>query len=191
MELTESFELANVIKHGHFKLTSGRHSDTYINKNLITTDAVLFNVVMIKLMCKTLMFENYNIITGPATAGAVLAAALAITQNKAFIYPEKKIYDENGNFDMKFYRGYDKVMKRKRILLIEDIITTGNSVQKTIDSIEHNGGRLVGVIAIWNRSGWEPSNYKIESLINDPVDSWEPDECPLCKEGVLLTDPKM
>jgi len=76
-------------------------------------------------------------------------------------------------------------------LLIEDIITTGNSVQKTIDSIEHNGGRLVGVIAIWNRSGWEPSNYRIESLINDPVDSWESDECPLCKEGVLLTDPKM
>jgi orotate phosphoribosyltransferase len=191
VELTESFELANVIKHGHFKLTSGRHSDTYINKNLITTDAVLFNVVMIKLMCKTLEFDNYNLITGPATAGAVLAAALATTQNKAFIYPEKIINPDATDFTMQFRRGFDKIMRNKRILLIEDVITTGGSVQKTIDSIEHNGGRLVGVIAIWNRSGWEPSNYKIESLINEPVDSWEPDECPLCKEGVLLTDPKM
>jgi len=190
MDLSKIFEDSGIIKRGHFLLTSGRHSDTYINKNLITTDAVLFNIVMLKLMCKTLEFKNFDIITGPATAGAVLAAALAIMKNKAFIYPEKKIYNDDGDFNMKFYRGYDRVMRGKNILLIEDIITTGGSVIKTIDSIEENKGNLIGVLAIWNRSGWKPHHYKIKSLINDPVQSWTKDECPLCKREILLTDPK-
>jgi orotate phosphoribosyltransferase len=188
MELSKTFEDNGIIKKGHFLLTSGRHSDTYINKNLITTDGILFNIVMIKLMCNTLEFKEYNMITGPATAGAVLAAALAIMQNRAFIYPEKEMY--GNDFNMKFKRGYDKIMRGKNILLIEDIITTGGSVQKTIDSIEENGGNLIGVLAIWNRSGWKPAHYKIKSLINDPVQSWAEDECPLCKREILLTDPK-
>jgi len=190
MSLIETFEKYNVIKHGHFKLTSGRHSNTYIDKNKITTDAELFKTVMIKLSCRTLKFNNHSIITGPAISGAVFAAALATTENKAFVFPEKIADPNTGNFTMEFRRGYDKFIRDKYILLIEDIITTGGSVQKTIDSIIINGGNVVGVLAIWNRSEWEPSNCPIESLINQPVDSWEPENCPLCKDGVILTDPK-
>jgi len=189
MSLIQTFEKYGIIKHGHFKLTSGRHSDTYINKNKITTDAELFKSIMLKLMCRTLKFDC-DVITGPAIAGATLASALAIMKNKAFVFPEKNTSTNTGNFTMQFRRGYDKFIRNKQILLIEDIITTGGSVQKTIDSIIINGGKLVGVLAIWNRSGWKPSNYPIESLINQPVGSWEPKNCPLCKDGVILTDPK-
>jgi len=189
MELDKIFEDNNVIKRGHFILSSKRHSDIYINKNMITTSAELFNIVILKLMIKALDFRKYNLITGPATAGAILASAMAIMQNKAFVYPEKE-FQADGKFIMKFNRGYNKVIKNEKILLIEDIITTGNGVQQTINAIEKDGGDLVGVISIWNRTGWNPFGYKCKSLIDIFVDSWEEKECPMCKQNIPLTNPK-
>jgi orotate phosphoribosyltransferase len=188
MELTNIFERENVIKRGHFLLASKRHSDVYINKNMITTTAELFNIVVIRLMCRVIEFAPYKIVTGPATAGAILASAVAIRENKGLVYPEK--VQVNNQTTMKFQRGYDKVIEGKSILLIEDIITTGNSVQQTINAIEECNGNIVGILAIWNRSGWEPEKYEIRSLINDHVMSWDKNECPLCKNNINLTDPK-
>ena len=95
---------------------------------------------------------------------------------------------------MKFRRGYDKILKGKKVWIVEDIITTGRSIKRTINAVEKCRGTVVGISAIWNRGIWQPNNLagcQFFSLINESVPSYWPDECPYCREGrILLTNPK-
>lgn len=176
-----------VIKKGHFFLTTGLHSDTYIQKDAIFCNPYLFNEIVNEIAKLSISLE-YDIITGPAIAGAITAAPLSIILNKIFIYPEKI------NDHMIFRRGYDKIINNRKVVIIEDIITTGGSVNKTIDSIYKCGGTVSGIICIWNRTNWVPDNKKIHliSMININIKSWDPkkNECPLCAKNIILTDPK-
>lgn len=201
------YEEANIIKQGHFKLSSGRHSNLYINKDAIyasnifqdTVQAISHNVDVLKA----------DIITGPAVAGAVLAAPVWFNlmndptlyrKDLQFVYLEKvkKLVNAFGCPEcegeakefMEFRRGYDKVLRDKRVIIIEDIITTGSSVMKTADSIAECGGIVVGCCCIWNRTDWVSPDFPTYSLVNHRVESWEPDECPYCKDSTPLTDPK-
>jgi len=197
-ELINSYllEKHGVVLSGHFKLTSGKHSNTYINKDSIYCKTDLFELVIRNMIFEIAMsFNGYEVITGPAIAGAILAAPIANTIGKTFVYPEK-VEDQPLHGDpskwwkMEFRRGYDKVIKDKRVLIVEDIITTGSSVEKTIKAIQECDGIPIGVMAIWNRTGWH--KLSIKSLINEKVDSWWPQNngCPLCIEGVPLQDTK-
>lgn len=191
------FEKHNVIKTGHFKLTSGKHSNQYINKDDIYSNPMLFLKVMEAMYSQLNEYKDiFNVITGPAVAGAILAAPIALVMHKIFVYPEK--VDGNplaGNpgkwTKMIFRRGYDKILKHKRVWLVEDIITTGQSVEKTIMAIKDCGGNVVGISAIWDRGRRYIDGFPILSLINEFVPSYWPDECPYCRKGrVPLTDPK-
>lgn len=198
-----------VIYNGHFLLSSGKHSDIYINKDAIYSIPKLFSFIINEFSDILNNFEDddeddieYDIITGPAIAGAVLAAPIANKLNKIFVYPEKAIDAQFVGFPnskivktniMKFRRGYNKIIKNKKVVVIEDVITTGSSVQRTIDAIELCGGKCVAILAIWNRTGWVPVGIKLISLINKFVESWLAGDktCPLCKENnISLTDPK-
>lgn len=198
--MKELFEEHNIIKTGHFKLTSGRHSNQYINKDAIYSNPMLFNKVVQRMWDKVNMYKDtFDVITGPAIAGAVLVAPISLLLDKIFVYPEKIIYSElandpnNGVIDteiMKFRRGYNKMLKGKRVWITEDIITTGRSIENTIDAVEKCGGMVVGISAIWNRGLYEIADIPFLSLINERVVSYRPDECPNCKAGEILQDPK-
>jgi orotate phosphoribosyltransferase len=195
-EMIKMFEEKGVVKRGHFKLTSGKHSDLYINKDSIMYYPDLFKMVVIEFTAMIVQYtSDCEVVTGPAVAGAVLAAPVSILSSKHFVYPEK-IEDEPFAGDpskwwkMVFRRGYDKGIQGKKLLIIEDIITTGGSVIKTIEAIISNGGYPNDVFCIWNRSGWTYPGIEVSSLINKKVDSWWPEECPLCTQGIELQDPK-
>lgn len=136
----------------------------------------------------------FDIITGPAIAGAILAAPISLLfYDRISIYPEQIIfvYPEKIDGKMVFRRSYDKILKNKRVWIVEDIITTGGSVEKTMMAIEKCGGKIAGISAIWNRGTWQENSIPVLSLINEIVPSYWPDECPYCREGrVSLTDPK-
>lgn len=226
-----------VAKKGHFRLTSGRHSDIYISKDAIYCNPELFSATVGLLEAMSFVQQNYpelpastlnqeediDIITGPAIAGAVLAAPIALRTGKIFVYLEKhrKPIVENGHLveyrDVpQLLREYSKMVAGKKVLLIEDIITTGESVNDTMKCIHEAGGQVVEVRCIWNRSGLqrfigtrkgdnglEGDFVPILSIINEKVESWEPEECPICYElatsditgeqttAVLLTDPEV
>lgn len=201
--LISQLKKQGAVYKGHFLLSSGRHSNRYINKDALYAIPNLFAQVInsfsdILACCEDDDIE-YNIITGPAIAGAVLAAPIAVKLNKIFVYSEKAVSNEfvsypiknivNKNI-MKFNRGYDKIIEGKKVVIVEDIITTGASVQKTIDAIRLCGGECVVVLAIWNRTRWKPKGIEVISLVNELVESWSSVDCPLCKMGVFLTDPK-
>lgn len=185
--MKEILEERGIIRTGHFQLTSGKHSSQYINKDVIYSNPALFNAIVMKMTRAISPYGNaFDVITGPAIAGAVLAAPISLQFiNKVFVYPEKI------DNEMAFRRGYDNILKGKRIWIVEDIITTGGSIEKTIAAIVKCGGEVVGVSAIWNRGSWSPTvNIPFLSLINEFVPSYFPNECPECKAGIPLRDPK-
>lgn len=211
MDLYKSLVKSSVIMEGHWILQSGKHAKLYVNKDEIYSNPYLYKKTIGEMTDK-IKFSGitFDIITGPAIAGICLASPIALSLNKMFVYPEKKYelefeepameFEEpdklNLNCDivskeMEFRRGYDKKLQGKRIFITEDIITTGDSVEKTVRAIKQNGGIVVGVICIWNRSGWKLPNCTNLSLINVPVESWTPENCPLCQNSRSpLRDPK-
>lgn len=185
----------NIIKTGHFKLTSGRHSDTFINKDAMYSDPEIFNYIVNRMAYDVCDIRNINTVTtGPAIAGAVLAAVVACASRTIFVYPEKADVEWDGQIlkQMIFRRGYDKVLKGKEVILIEDIITTGGSLELTMESIEKCGGKVVGVFAIWNRGTWKPkdSNIVFKTIVTQSVESYIPEECPNCLNNIPIQDPK-
>lgn len=186
--LRELLKEEKVIKEGHFFLTSGRHSDLYINKDSIFCIPELFRIIVYETKKSIEEYLNkIDIITGPAIAGSILAGVLSLGIfgcNKIFVYPEK----HEGT--MIFRRGYDKIVKGKNVWITEDIITTGRSVENTIDAVTFNGGNVIGVSCIWNKGNYLPSTGVLISLIYEEVKSYLPVDCPQCKERIKLQDPK-
>jgi orotate phosphoribosyltransferase len=171
--------------NGHFLLTKGDHSDTYIQKDSILHHHDVFTDIINIMRNEAYYYlSGFDVVTGPALAGVVFAAPVAVFLSSSLVYPEKI------DGKMKFRRGHDKFIKGKKVLLIEDIITTGGSVVDTIKAIEECGGIPHGVIAIWNRSGWKHDTVPVISLIDKNVKSWKPSECKLCKEGIPCVRPK-
>jgi len=185
MSLIDSLKTAGVLLDGHFKLKSGRHARYYINKDSIYCKPHLMQQV-VSQMVQLIEDDEIDIITGPAIAGAVLAVPIAMYLGRIFVYPEKV------DGEQVYRRGYDQVVRGKKVAIVEDVITTGSSVVSTVRAIKQNGGTVNKCIAIWNRSGDERIIPGITTwaLIEEKVESWLPIHCPLCKEGVSLLDPK-
>jgi orotate phosphoribosyltransferase len=181
MELRKLFEEHGIVKKGHFLLTSGNHSDTYINKDLIFTnhDIMIRTIGEFVSICRD-KYNEIGVITGPVIAGAILAARFAPIVQLPFVYPEKI----DGR--MEFRRGFDKFIKNKNVFIVEDIVTTGGSILQTKDAIIRCGGNVVGAACIWNRACFPD----VEAIIDEVVVAYHPDNCPLCKKGIPLQDPK-
>lgn len=193
-DLKEKLKSYNIIKEGHFQLTSGYHSNYYINKDKIWHYPILYSNIIYEfykdiynyLISSIGAFEKNFVITGPAVSGSVWASLLAYKLSIPFAYCEKS------ESYMIYRRGFDHLLWNKKVIIIEDIITTGSSIQKTIDAIKRCNGNSILVFAIWNR---DPNKKKIDdvpikSLINEKVKSYSPEECPLCKKNIPLENPK-
>lgn len=176
------------INRGHFRLTSGRHSDIYCNRDAIFSDphayAYIINMTRRMLEVNDAWFA-FTAVTAPAVAGISLASPIALQDPlRIYTYTEKKAH-------LMVYRGaYKKVLRGARVLITEDVITTGGSVQKVINAVNDCGGEVVCISSIWNRTGWTYGDVPVLSLIDKLVDSWFPIDCPLCQAGVPLQDPK-
>ena len=140
-----------IITDSHFVYTSGYHGSVYINKDAIypyTKKASLIG----KMMADKYKDKKIDVVAGPALGGIVLSQWTAYhiskinKKNVLGIYTEK---DPDKN--QLFKRGYDKLIKEKKVLVVEDLTTTGGSVRKVVDSVENAGGDVVGVCVMVNR----------------------------------------
>lgn len=193
MDLYEQYKKHDIIREGHFLLSHGRHSRLYIDKDRIYRSPVFHDTIYaLTRKCETFKLSNQFVVTGPAVAGAVLAAPVWAeldyqfpARDISFVYPEKI------DGKMTFRRGYDEHLNGKTVLLIEDIVTTGASLLQTAEAVNNCGGKVFGAVCIWNRSSWFTGQFLTHSLINKFVQSWPSDSCPMCEEGEIpLTDPK-
>ena len=172
------------VLEGHFLLTSGLHSPLYVEK---------FNVLQhpeyTEKLCKELAerFKNKGVQTvmGPMTGGILLAHEVGKALGTRAIFTER----EKGKMTLR--RGF-RIKPGERVLIVEDIVTTGGSVQEVVDVVKAAGGEIVGVGLLVDRSGGKAefgvSKEDVQALLNLEVPTYEPETCPLCKEGVPMTE---
>lgn len=195
-QIIEELKKYKVLLKGHWKLTSGNHSDSYIFKDKILAVPHIRDLI-IDIWCsdlRDLKYEHdYDIITGPAIGGISWASMVAHRMCKPFVYPEKDDYGK-----MKFRRGFEDMIKGKKLLIVEDIITTAKSINLTNDAIEECGAETYGIMSIWDGGEWTLKNkdWFYSYVIKEKLNVWSPNNCPLCnstntkKSFIQLRDPK-
>lgn len=181
-EILSVFRETGVMLEGHFLLTSGRHSDRYMQC------ARLFEHPRhSELLCAELARrfdgEKIDLVIGPALGGIIMSYEVSRALNARNIFAERQ------DGVMTIRRGFS-VKEGERVLVVEDVVTTGGSVREVLALLEAEKADIVGVGVIVDRSaGKVDFGYRLESLVSMEVTSYPPDECPICKTGLPLVKP--
>jgi orotate phosphoribosyltransferase len=175
-------ESSGAIRHGHFQLSSGLHSGFYCQ-----CARLLESPQDTEQVCRALAEQtchlNPNVVAAPALGGIVLGYELARQLNARSIFVER---DADGRFALRRF----SLGPGARVLVAEDVITTGLSTRETIDVVRQAGGEVVAVAAILDRSGGQAEfDVPCHALYTRPVENYTPDDCPLCRQGLPLEKP--
>lgn len=176
-----------ILTNGHFVYVSEKHGDKYVNKDAIYPHTKAIRMLA-KFIAEDFKDSGVEVVVGPSLSGVILSHDVAteltniLKRDIPGVYAEK---DGNGGFT--FTRGYDSFVKGRRVLIVEDILTTGKSVGKVIEVTKNAGGKIIGLGAIANRGGVKPKDVgvqKINALMNIQMNAMDAKECTLCKDGV-------
>lgn len=171
----------SAIMEGHFLLTSGLHSPRYVEKFNVLQKPV-YTEKLCKAMAEKFKDANIETVVGPVTGGILLAHETGKALGTRAIFTER----ENGK--MTFRRGF-KLHEGERVLIVEDIVTTGGSIREVIDVVKENGGIPVAVSMLVDRSGGKATfgDVPATALLHMDVQTYKPEECPLCQQGIPMT----
>lgn len=171
----------SAIMEGHFLLTSGLHSPRYVEKFNVLQKPV-YTEKLCKAMAEKFKDANIETVVGPVTGGILLAHETGKALGTRAIFTER----ENGK--MTFRRGFT-LHEGERVLIVEDIVTTGGSIREVIDVVKEHGGVPVAVSMLVDRSGGKATfgDVPCTALLHMDVQTYAPDECPLCKQGIPMT----
>lgn len=179
-----------VITDSHIVYTSGKHGSAYVNK-----DAIYPHTETTSHLCAALAERFWNdepaVVIAPAIGGVILSqwTAWHLTQMNSVevlgVYAEKS---DDGKFVIR--RGYDKLIKHQRVLVVEDVLTTGGSAKKVVEAVRAIGGEVIGLGALCNRGGIGPEDVagvpRLEALVDIKLNAWDEADCPLCEQRVPI-----
>lgn len=202
LDVLHILKRAGAMRQGHFVLASGRHADRYVAKDdvyLKTSDVSR----LCRLFAKHFAERQIEAVVGPEMGGSPLSQWTAhhlttsfssltgnegpiaiVAEKERIAIPDpdgkgRKCVVETGNFVLK--RGRDKLVHGKRVLVVEDVVTTGGSVKKNVELVRAAGGEVVGVAVLVNRGGVTAEDIggvpELFSLVEVELDSWEEAEC--------------
>ncbi|MDE5991392.1 MAG: orotate phosphoribosyltransferase [Clostridia bacterium] len=172
------YKQTGAILKGHFRLTSGRHSDTYMQSAKLFIDTKQSEIVC-KALAEKLAGEKIDLVVSPAVGGILMGYEVARQLGVPNIFAER----ENG--EMTLRRGFS-VEKGAKVVVVEDVVTTGGSVKEVVKLVQELGAEVVAVASLVDRSnGAVDFGVKYVNLISMEVVSYDPEECPLCKEGKI------
>jgi orotate phosphoribosyltransferase len=192
------FQRAGALRHGHFLLSSGRHGDTYVEKFLVLSDPAA-TVELCSLWAARYRdpagAPTVDLVVGPTTGGVILAFETARQLGVRAIFAEE-VRDPDGGSRRVFRRGM-AVRPGERVLVVDDVLTTGGSLGATVAAVEAGGGQVVGCEVLVDRSGGRravtaPSGrrYPVEALWELSLPTYEPGPgCPGCAAGLPLEVP--
>ncbi len=191
MDIKKIYMDANALLEGHFKLSSGNHSRFYLQSAKVLEDPKTA-----KLLADALAREieksgiDIDTVCAPALGGLIAGFALATALDK------RSIFAERVDGKMTIRRGFE-IRPGEKVLICEDIITTGGSAMEAAAVVEELGGEVVAFAALANRGFCHRENSDIESkpncrlpkdkpffaLADFTFEMYSPEECPMCKEG--------
>lgn len=183
-EIMEIFSAVGAYKQGHFKLSSGLHSGAYLQCALVLADPMLA-AKLCSSMAERLAIHEPDVVVGPAIGGIVFAYELARNLKARALFTER---DSSGKMALR--RGF-KISPGSRVLVAEDVLTTGGSAKEVINLLEEDGIIPRAVVALVDRSGGrlDLGGVKHESLVRLDIAAFEADKCPLCQEGIPIEKP--
>ena len=178
--LEQQLQARGALLRGHFQFSSGRHGDTYVEKFRILQWPDLTGEA-----CR-LIADNVrgaaNLVAGPTTGGVILSYETARHLGLRSVIAERK--DDGAGREFK--RGFE-IGPGDRVLVVDDVLTTGGSVREVIDAVRVRGAEVVGVGMLVDRTnGGVDFGVPFFACLTLEIASWEPGECSLCKQGVPL-----
>jgi orotate phosphoribosyltransferase len=188
--MTNDLELllreAGALKEGHFLLASGLHSNRYIEKfDLLRNPAA--TVRALEPMAAHFSNRAIDVVAGPTTGGVILAFELARQLGAMAAYAERTGEGRSGR---EFRRG-TQFAPESRVLVVDDILTTGGSIRETLAALAAHPVKLIAIAVLVDRSGGSTTfpEGELFSLLQLQVAVWEATACPLCAQGAPLTKP--
>ena len=182
-EILEVMERRGAVLRGHFVLSSGRHSDLFVQKFRVLEDPRLAQKFGESIAAQ---FDNaFDVVASPAVGALVLGFSAALAGGARFVFAERV------GEELEFRRGF-RIEPHERALVVEDVITTGGSAKEVVDLVRASGGNVVGVGALIDRGDpVRPHDLgsSLKALLKLDVESWDPNECPLCRAGEPIEDP--
>lgn len=184
-EIRDILETTGAIRQGHFQLSSGLHSPSYVQCALVLQHpqhaARLSQALAERLAA---LKVNINVVASPALGGVVFGYELARQLGVRAIFAER---DAGGSLTLR--RGFS-VEKGERVVVAEDVVTTGGSTRETIEVIRRAGGEVVAVTVLLDRSGGVVRfDVPFEALLAESIPTYSPGQCPLCRQGVPVDKP--
>ena len=179
-----------VVSNSHFVYVSGRHAPTYVNKDYVYPHTAYISRIA-EIIAEKYKDSPVDVVVGPAIGGIILSQWTAHHLSRLKGKEVLSVYTEKQpDKDQIFTRGYGACVKGKNVLVVEDIVTTGGSVKKVINSVVKEGGNVLAACAIVNK---DPKNINPDSmgvpfdyLAIIGMDVYEEKDCPLCKAGVPI-----
>ena len=181
-KILEQFRESDALLDGHFILSSGLHSPQYLQCALalqFPPDAEKFA----RAIAEKLAAEEFDTVASPAIGGLIIGYETAKALNVRFIWTERQ------NGEMTLRRGFS-VREGERILVVEDVITTGGSTRECIETLEKHGAKTIAAASIIDRSGGAADvGVPRVALAALKVPSYKPEDCPMCHRGVEAVKP--
>ena len=188
-DIERLFADIGVLKTGHFQLSSGKHSDTYLQCQLALGDPALALRLGRDLAAK-LDPAGIDLVASPALGGVLAGFAVAAALDRPFVFTERAPGDANRQMVLR--RG-QQIGPGSRVLIVEDVVTTGGSALEVAALVESTGASVAGIAAIVDRSGGLPPEQRpphpVTALLSVAAQAWDPQACPLCADGVEVDAP--
>jgi orotate phosphoribosyltransferase len=177
------FRKTGAVLEGHFLLTSGLHSPVYWEKFRIL-EYPEYTQRLCGMIAERFKSEHVDVVAGPTTGGIILAFEVAKQLGMRCIFAEK---EEGG--ERAFRRGF-VLNKSERVLVVDDVLTTGKSVREVLDAVADKNGNVIGIGVLVDRSERDLKlGYPLFSCLRSVTPAYKPEECPLCKAGIPLVKP--
>lgn len=194
-ELLKIFEAAGAIRHGHFELSSGLHSATYVQCALVL-QYPRFAETLGKALAALFSDARIEAVVSPAMGGLIIGQEVARALREPASHSSIRgggvpalFVERDASGTMVMRRGFS-LRPDQRVLVVEDVWTTGGSTQEAIRVVQETGGRVVAAAALIDRSGGNIDfPVKTQALLDLPMASYESEDCPLCREGSAVIKP--
>ena len=181
-EIIQIFRDAGAILEGHFLLTSGLHSPVYWEKFRIL-QYPQHTEKLCRLIAEHFKKDNVQVVAGPTTGGIILAFEVAKQLGVKGIFAEKE-----GETRV-FRRGFT-INPGDRVLIVDDILTTGSSITEVMETVKKLGGTVVGIGVLVDRAEQKREfGVPLFSCLQSATTAYPPAECPLCAAGIPLVRP--
>lgn len=182
-QIEAAFKKCGAFLQGHFLLTSGLHSPGYLQCALVCQDPAVC-AQLCEELAKPFRGARVDAVVGPAMGGIVLAYELARALGARGIYTER---GEDGKMTLR--RGF-ALNRGERIIVAEDVMTTGGSAAELIEIADAAGAEVAGVVALVDRGGAKRfEGRRVAFALQVELPAYKAEECPLCKKGIALVKP--